>query len=252
MLTNDCAICIREVDYSETSQIVTFFARNSGKVGVIAKGAKRQRSPFGGPIEMFSCGNIVFSDSTREKLATLIEFEPLAGIADSSVLSKDLFVLNCSIFAAELINLFTREYDPHPGLFDSFVKLLQDITNLHSPGEAKGQVLTRLISFQINLLKEIGLCPAFETCVNCSAPFNDRWPEIYFSFNAKGLICRDCQGAFPDKIRIKKQAAKGLADAQFLISSEDKIVKQVEDFWVRYITDILGRAPRMVKYILNW
>jgi DNA repair protein RecO (recombination protein O) len=252
MLTNDFAICIRAVDYSETSQIVTFFARNSGKVAVIAKGAKRQCSPFGGTIEMFSCGNIAFSDSAREKLATLIEFEPLSGIADSSVLSKDFFILNCCTFAGELINIFTKDYDPHPGLFDSFVKLLQDMTNQNSRALPKGNILARLISFQVNLLKEIGLCPAFENCVNCNTPFNDHWLEIYFSNNAKGLICRDCQGAFPDKIRIEKQAAKGLADAKSLISAEDKIVRQVEEFWIRYITDILGRAPRMAKYILNW
>ncbi|UCC23759.1 MAG: recombination protein O N-terminal domain-containing protein, partial [Planctomycetota bacterium] len=31
MLTKDLAICIRAVDYSETSQIVTFFTRANGK-----------------------------------------------------------------------------------------------------------------------------------------------------------------------------------------------------------------------------
>ena len=46
MLTNDHGICIRAVDYSETSQVVTFFARQTGKVPLIAKGAKRQKSSF--------------------------------------------------------------------------------------------------------------------------------------------------------------------------------------------------------------
>ena len=35
MLTKDLAICIRTVDYSETSQIVTFFTKAHGKIGAI-------------------------------------------------------------------------------------------------------------------------------------------------------------------------------------------------------------------------
>ena len=41
MLTKDRAICVRVADYSETSQVVTLFARLSGKVRAIAKGSKR-------------------------------------------------------------------------------------------------------------------------------------------------------------------------------------------------------------------
>ena len=211
MLTKDKAVCIRTVDYSETSQVVTFFTRNAGKVPVIAKGTKRQRNPFGGPIELFSYGNIVFSDSTREKLATLVEFEPLEGIAVSSVISQDLYVLNCCLFAAELINSLTKEYDPHPGLFDMLIAFLRQVGNQKEPGQSRP--LARLILFQLGLLKEIGLSPIFDYCVNCNCPFSINWPEIYFSVNAKGLICRDCQGAFPDKIKITQQTAKCLVDA---------------------------------------
>ena len=82
MLTKDAAICIRAVDFSETSQIVTFFARANGKVSVIAKGSKRAKSAFDGPIEILSFGKIVFSNSTREKLSTLTEFEQQAGFAN--------------------------------------------------------------------------------------------------------------------------------------------------------------------------
>ena len=75
MLTKDLAICIRAVDYSETSQIVTFFTRDTGKISAIAKGSKRPKSTFDGPIEILSHGRIVFADSNTEKLATLTEFQ---------------------------------------------------------------------------------------------------------------------------------------------------------------------------------
>jgi len=267
-LTNDQAICIRVIDYSETSQVATFFTRQTGKVTVIAKGAKRSRWPFGGPIEVFSCGKMVFSDSGRDKLATLVEFEPLAGITDSSVLAADIFVLNCCLFAAELVNVLTKDYDPHPGLFDSVLKFLRDAGQTRP---SPGGVLARLVLFQLELLREIGLYPVLEHCVNCRNPFSVRWPEVYFSNNAKGLICRDCQGPFPDKIRLTQQGAKCLADllalallwrgsaeahrakvnAELSASAEDRAVRQVEDILISYITDTLGRPPKMAKYILN-
>ncbi|MFQ6036643.1 MAG: DNA repair protein RecO, partial [Sedimentisphaerales bacterium] len=56
MLIKDTAICIRAVDYSETSQIVTFFTRATGKIRAIAKGSKRPKSAFDGPIEILSFG----------------------------------------------------------------------------------------------------------------------------------------------------------------------------------------------------
>jgi DNA repair protein RecO (recombination protein O) len=246
MLTKDQAICIRVVDYSETSQVVTFFTRLNGKVGAIAKGAKRTPWPFGGPLEMFSCGTIAFSDSSREKLATLVEFEPITGIVDSSVLASDIFVLHCCLFADELVNVLTKDYDPHPGLFDNLLRFLSDVTRI-----GKGRGLVPLIMFQLNVLREIGLCPVLDHCINCKNPFSDKWPEVYFSNNAKGLICKDCQGPFPDKIAISKQAAKCLLNAESLALAQDLTLMQIEGFLINYIADVVGRPVKMAKYILG-
>ena len=93
VLKKDTAICIRTTDYSETSQILTFFAKDSGKISAIAKGSKRPRSSFAGPFEIFSYGKIVFADSNKEKLSTLTEFEPIGAGTGFSTLSavKGLF-----------------------------------------------------------------------------------------------------------------------------------------------------------------
>ena len=69
MLTKDHAICIRAVDYSETSQIVTLFTKQNGKIGAIAKGSKRPKSSFDGPIELFAYGRIIFTHSDDAILA---------------------------------------------------------------------------------------------------------------------------------------------------------------------------------------
>ena len=251
MLIKDTAICIRAVDYSETSQIVTFFARAAGKISAIAKGSKRPKSAFDGPIEIFSYGKIVFSDSNKEKLATLTEFESACGGAGFTGLSNNLFTLNCCLFSTELLNKFTHDYDPHPQLFDDFLQFLQNAQE----NKNKHQMLALLILFQLGLLKEVGLQPILSYCVNCKTRYEHRVSNIehrvYFSSSANGLICRDCEASFPDKVRLTQTAANCLSNLKLLAESQEKTLNEIETVLVHHFTELLGHKPKMAKYALT-
>ena len=240
MLTKDTAICIRTTDYSETSQIVTFFARQSGKIGAIAKGSKRPKSAFDGPIEMLSAGKIIFTHRPQRKLATLTEFEHQPGFGN---LSKNLFAMNCSLFAAELTNHLTTDYDPHPELFDAFLQFLHDITDQHDP-------LTLLILFQLTLLREVGLRPILNKCANCKCAFNDNWPKVYFSTIANGLTCRDCENSLPDRSGITTSAARILTDLKQIAHTNKETLQEIEKVLINHFTELLHRRPKMAKHIL--
>jgi len=249
MLTKDSAICIRAVDYSETSQIVTFFARATGKFTAIAKGSKRPKSAFDGPIEVFSLGRIVFSDSNREKLATLTEFQQQPGLVG---LSKNLFALNCASFAIELLNSLTDDYDPHPQLFDLLLQFLQNVSEQSLPrAESRGATISLLILFQLALLKEVGLMPVLNYCVNCKNAFSNAWRGVYFSSSANGFVCRDCEAAFPDKIEVTSSAAKCLADLKLLADAKEQTLEQIEKLLISHFTETLGRPPKLAKHILK-
>jgi DNA repair protein RecO (recombination protein O) len=241
MLTKDEAICIRTIDYSETSQIVTLFAKTSGKISAIAKGSKRPKSPFDGPIEMFAYGKIVFSDSNRDKLATLTEFQQNPAFAD---ISRDIYVFNCCLFAAELVNLLTKEYDPHPQLFDNFVHFLRNAGD-------RRNVPAMLILFQLGLLREVGLIPVLNCCVNCRKEFQIGRSRAWFSSTANGLICRDCENSFPDKISLGKDAANCLADVKSIVAADEKTLMEIERTLISHFTYTLGRPPKMAKHILK-
>ena len=252
MLTKDTAICIRAIDYSETSQIVTFFARAAGKISAIAKGSKRPKSAFDGPIEIFSYGKIVFADSNKEKLATLTEFESAYGGAGFTGLSNNLFTMNCCLFGAELLNKFTHDYDPHLQLFDDFLQFLQNAQE----NKGKHQMLALLILFQLGLLKEVGLQPILSYCVNCKTRYEHRASSIehraYFSSSANGLICRDCEASVPDKVRLTQTAANCLSNLKLLAESQEKTLNEIETVLIHHFTELLGRKPKMAKYILNF
>jgi len=254
MLTKDQAICIRTVDYSETSQIVTFFAKASGKIGAIAKGSKRPKSSFDGPIEMLSHGRIVFAASNKDKLATLTEFESAAGTAGLTLLRNNLFSLNCSLFAAELVNLLTDEHDPHPNLFDSFLEFLHNAEN----AQGKCEMLALLILFQLALLKDVGLGPILDHCVNCKAtsacPEGDiRHPtsQLYFSSSANGLICKNCESAFQDKFKLTKKAAATLTNLKLLANASENTLNEIEKLLAYHFTEITHRRPKMAKYVIR-
>jgi DNA repair protein RecO (recombination protein O) len=245
MLTKDRAICIRAVDYSETSQVLTFFARLSGKIGTIAKGSKRPKSAFDGPIEVLSFGDIVFSDPAREKLATLTEYQqrPLRG-----GLRKNLFALDSALFAAELLNRLTHDYDPHLVLFDQFVQFLEDLDGGTTAGR-RCDILLRLILFQLALLREVGLRPVLNACANCRRPFSSRWRECYFSSSANGLVCRDCEMNFPDKAYVSIRAARCLANLRQIAEAKENTLDEIEAVLVHHFTEMLGQQPKMAKHV---
>ncbi|MBP7051456.1 MAG: DNA repair protein RecO [Phycisphaerae bacterium] len=245
MLTKDRAVCIRTVDYSETSQVVVLFGRLSGKIRAIAKGSKRPKSPFDGPIEVLSFGDIVFSGARKEQLATLTEFQPQPVRGQ---LRRCLFALYCSQFAAELVDLLTDEYDPHPDLFDQFVRFLEDIEEGRLDLNRR-DVLIRLILFQLVLLYEVGLRPVLNACANCKRVFSATWDQSFFSHSANGLICRDCEMSFPDRIRLSTNAAKYLTDVRQIANADIGILDEIETILIRHLTEILGHRLKMAEYV---
>jgi DNA repair protein RecO (recombination protein O) len=248
MLTKDAAICIRAIDYSETSQILTLFTRATGKISAIAKGSKRPKSSFDGPVEAFSSGKIVFTATGGEKLATLTEFQQQPSFPH---LRDNLFTLNCALFAAELVNHLTHEYDPHPELFDSFLQFLQNLNEQRAMNNERRSIVVLLILFQLALLKEVGLQPVLSHCVNCKMSSEQlaASDEVYFTSAANGLICRDCEAAFTEKIKLTKNAAACLSNLRILARTNEKTLKEIEKILIYHFTNILGRPLKMAKHV---
>lgn len=244
MLKKDEALAIRTLDYSETSQIVTLFAKEHGKIDAMAKGAKRPKSPFGGTIEIFSCGEIVFTEKGDQKLSTLAEFNQRPYFLG---LRTRLFALNCSLFAAELLDLFTVEFDPHPELFDEMMLFLQN--QLESKDQR--QSLAGLIAFQLMLLRQTGGGLVLDHCTNCKTAYNQKWSMVYFSSSSHGLVCRDCEASFADKVRLDMKAVDFLATEateKNKLTTDYTDLNKIEKVLIYHFTNLLHRAPKMAAY----
>ena len=242
MLIKGQAICIRAVDYSETSQVVTFFSRDQGKVGALAKGAKRPRTPFGGPIEMFSYGEMVLTDPPNARLATLTEFQPRYDVVRG--LSADLSAYHAAILSTELLDKLTQDRDPHPGLYDGFLGFLQGAVAIRA-------VLPALIRFQWDLQREIGLQPVLDACVNCRRPYPQTWSHCYFSSSANGLVCRDCEGAFEDRMGLTPAVAKAMTGSGSLDQADREVLGAIERLLIGHFTHLLHHRPKTAGYVIK-
>ncbi len=244
MVERDVAICLRKTDYSDTSQIVTLFTRAGGKISAIAKGAKRAKSAFDGPIELFSYGPVMYvRKEGGQGLFTLREFSQQAKFAGLRV---NLHALNAGLFAAELTEKLTEEGDPHEGLFDNLERFLEDV----QVQREQVDVLRRLIVFELGLLREVGLFPVFDRCANSGELYRGKWLEVYFSSDANGILSPDSEGAFVDKMLISPQTAWVLGHLSEIGNAKEGVLHEAERVLVYHFTHLLRRPPKMARYFV--
>ena len=193
-LSSDRCLCLRKVEYSETSQILTLFGRRHGLMRVIAKGAHRTTkagaSKFGGGIDLLDVGDAVFTLDLEKQLGNLTEWKLLEGHLE---LRRSLRGMYLAQYAAELVSFLIEEHDPHPELYD---RLEQTVTTLATP-----RVEEAFLAFELDLLRETGYLAELAACVSCHSTLSDREPA-FFSANRGGVVCRNCEGVTPDRFQV--------------------------------------------------
>jgi DNA repair protein RecO (recombination protein O) len=134
--------------YKETSLIVEAFTRRFGRVGLLARGARRPRSTMRGVLLAFHPLRLTWSASAE--LATLHSAEwgggqpSLAGIG-----------LMCGFYVNELLLRLLPRGDPHEALFDAYAQALSRLT-------AGGPQAAVLRSFERRMLAELGYAPMLD------------------------------------------------------------------------------------------
>ena len=235
----DEAICIRRQNYSESSQIVTLFARASGKVRAIAKGSRRPKGRFGGGLDVLCAGSIIFTLPRGESsLATLIEYELTESFP---LLRGKLLALNCGQYAAELVGQFTADLDPHENLYDVFTGTLRQL-------ETDQRCELVLLNFELNLLREVGLAPVWDRCCGCGNTNLGR-DRIYFSSDSGGVLCRDCEAAVVQKSYITPDTLGILQNPRLAAQkSPAQVIEAHKVIW-RHTRELLGRETAAMSFI---
>ncbi|KQX95667.1 DNA repair protein RecO [Massilia sp. Root133] len=142
--------------YKETSLIVDLFTRDHGRIGVVAKGAKRPHSKLRGVLQTFQPLSVSFSG--KSELRTLIDAEWVGGM-----LPIEKNALLCGFYLNELLVKLLARDDAHPALFNHYVATLNELAH----GEPAPIALRK---FERALLKETGVAADLTRCTTTRAP----------------------------------------------------------------------------------
>jgi len=129
-------------DYRETSLLLEVFTRQHGRLGLVAKGAKRSKSPWRGILQPFI--PLRFGWSGRGELYTLTAAE-LCGVIPVPKGDR----MFCAFYVNELLVRLLHRHDAHEGLFDSYIEALGNLS-----GQEDWEPALRI--FEKRLLAELG------------------------------------------------------------------------------------------------
>jgi DNA repair protein RecO (recombination protein O) len=137
------AFVLHSYPYKETSLIVDVFSRDHGRIALVAKGAKRPHSKLRGVLQTFQPLSLTWSG--KSEVRTLIGAEWIGGL-----LPLEKSALLCGFYLNELVMKMLARDDPHPALFEHYVRALNELGH----DEPAPIVLRR---FELALLRETGV-----------------------------------------------------------------------------------------------
>src|SRR5437867_12168904 len=132
-LGKSAAVVIGSFDLGESDRVITLYSREYGKVRGVAKASRRMRSRFGGALELFTLGQLVFFDTGRSELVRVDHFDVLEPFA---ALRTDLERLGQAAWVVECVNRLTAERAPHAQLYGPLTRSLRALTGAATPPRA--------------------------------------------------------------------------------------------------------------------
>lgn len=206
---------LHQRNYRETSLLLDVFSRDHGRVGLVARGAKRKRNFPQGIIQPYR--RLLISWTGKGELFTVTGME-----SDSS----SLIPLSCQLIAGfylnELILRLLHRHDAHAELFDAYEDSLMRLGN----GYAEQPVLR---IFEKRLLQALGYGLVLDHEVQSGLPIEGT-REYYYQFDLGPLTS---QPESREHIKLSGRT---------LLSLRDESLTDM---------DSLGEARHLMRHILR-
>jgi DNA repair protein RecO (recombination protein O) len=238
------AIVLRVVEFSETSCVLTLFTEHFGKIGALAKGARRPKGPFEGALDLLALVRIVFLRKSSDALDLLTEAKLQRRFRSAQ---RDLTRLYAGYYVAELLSELTDNGDPHPELF-----ALADETLLALDSGAR--VAETILRLEVVALRILGHLPSLAECVGCGQNVAAEG-RVPLGLTAGGVLCPRCRpgqrqvasirGAVITTLR--RFAEAGLDWRELTI--DEPIRGELRGVWNNYLAHLIGHKPRMHEHL---
>lgn len=240
------AIVLRVIEFSESSCVVTLFTEDFGKVGALAKGARRPKSAFEGALDLLALVRIVFLRKSSDALDLLTEGKLERRFRSAQ---RDLARLYAGYYVAELLAELTDAGDPHPELFSA-----ADATLLALDGTAP--LAETVLRFELAALRLLGHSPSLSQCVACgnAVEMADR---VAFGMTAGGVLCPSCRPGRRQVVSVSgpviaalRQAAEETNEAERRpIEIPPKLRGELRAIMNNYFAHLVGHKLQMPEHL---
>lgn len=253
------ALIIKKTDYRETSQIITCFTRDCGKLKLLAKGAKRPKNNFEGPLDLLQYIRITFIDksgsgrSHTSGLNLLIDSKIQDGF---EALRSNLHRFYQASYVAEFLNELTPEGQNHPELFELALKTLRELVTDNAAAHAS----LVLSSFKAQAIKNLGYMPHTKSCAQCTGKVTPGTAKtVLFSNQAGGALCHKCASRQLRNnhnittnlavLSLFNNLANALTTSLKRIKITDEVMQGLRKLLGYHISCIAGKELRTANYL---
>ena len=181
------ALVVRTVDVGESDVVATLLTERFGKLGVIARGARKGSKRLGGALEPVHTVNVLIDDKGKD-LSTLKESR-IVRLREAVV--RDLEALDAAAVALRWARHVFPLRTPEPGGWQVLVDLLDRLDAAGSPSAIARIELARA---GLALLAAIGWGLELGRCVVCRRACPDE-KAAFVDPQRGGLVCTRCGGA---------------------------------------------------------
>ncbi|HHR6078388.1 TPA: DNA repair protein RecO [Providencia alcalifaciens] len=215
------AFVLHSRPYSETSLLIDFFTEGEGKIRLLAKGARRNRSPLRGCLQPFT--PLLIRWSGKGEIKTLINADPV-----SLALPLSGTVLYSGLYLNELTARVIEFGTPYSSLFFDYLNCLQVLAGSERTPESA------LRQFELALLSYLGYGVDFLHCAGSGEPVSDTMTYRYRE--EKGFI----GSLVVDQLTFTGKQLKALADREF---PDADTLKAAKRFTRMALKPYLGGKP---------
>jgi DNA repair protein RecO (recombination protein O) len=182
-LVSTRSIILQAFPYGDTSKILRLLTREHGVRSVIAKGAQRPKSRFGGVLESFTEGEAQFFAREGRDLHTLGGFDLLKS---RQSIGRNLVAFTGASLIAELALRFGTD-EPQPSIFQTVADSLDEIAT------ADAHLLQEIVISDVWVLVSLfGFRPEMDSCVGCGEVLPPA-ATARFDVEGGGVACVRCR-----------------------------------------------------------
>jgi DNA repair protein RecO (recombination protein O) len=180
------AIVLRSIRYGEADRILHLYTAQRGRVGAIAKGARRPKSRFGGRLEPFFRLDLLLHEG-RGELLTVTQADTVDGYPR---LRSSGAALTAGARACDAVLRLLDSAEANPPAYNLLCRYLALLDDPAAEGAAD---LPAALAFRLKLALVAGFSPELASCARCG----EADALVGFSGAAGGVVCAACErGAF--------------------------------------------------------